>query len=131
MLIEQVDAVGPQPLQRSLDDIADMLGPAVEPDHRAVRIELEAELGGDDHLIPNGFERLANEHFVGERPVALGGVKERDSTLVGGADHGDPVALVGGWPQPEAQAHAAEAERRNGEAAEAQLTRLHGGVSLR
>ena len=36
VLVEQVDMVGPQPLQRSFHHLADMLGPAVEPDDLAL-----------------------------------------------------------------------------------------------
>src|SRR5271165_1598704 len=73
VLIEQVDPVGPKPLQGRLDDLADMRGAAVESDDRTTRIELEPELGGDDDVVPDGFERLTHEFLVGERSIALGG----------------------------------------------------------
>jgi hypothetical protein len=46
VLVEQVDAVGPQALQRGLDDLADAFGPAVHAPRRPLS-EDEAELGGD------------------------------------------------------------------------------------
>jgi hypothetical protein len=51
VLIEQVDMVGPQPLQRSLDYLADMLGLAIEPDNLALLVDLEAELRADQRLV--------------------------------------------------------------------------------
>ena len=75
VLIEQVDMVGPQALQRSLDHLADMLGPAIEPDHLALLVDLEAELRADQNLVANRLQRLANQLLVDERTVALCGVE--------------------------------------------------------
>jgi hypothetical protein len=52
MLVEEVDDVGFKPLQRGVCNLLDMLGPAVHADLLArLGIDLEAELGGDYHLI--------------------------------------------------------------------------------
>ena len=58
VLVEQVDVVGPQPLQRALDGRADVLRAAVGPasDLLAV-LEPEAELGGDHHLVAAALKR--------------------------------------------------------------------------
>ncbi len=57
MLVEQVDAVGLQPLERGVGDLADMRGPAVDAGRRG-RV-LEAEFRGDDDLVAERRERLA------------------------------------------------------------------------
>ena len=79
VLVEEVDVVGPQPLERGLGDLLDVLGAAV---HAALPgldpgLEVEAELGGDHDLLAYGLERLAHELLVGERAVGLGRVEER------------------------------------------------------
>ena len=57
--------VGPQPLERGLGDLPDVLGPAVQAALPGrLRIELEAELGGDHDLVAERRERLADELLV-------------------------------------------------------------------
>jgi hypothetical protein len=95
VLVEQVDAVGAESLQRSLDDLPDVLRPAVHTDRLSVLMELEPEVGGDHHPIPNGCEGLAHQLLVRERPVRLGGVEEGDAQLRSGAEERDRLLLVG------------------------------------
>ena len=94
--IEQVDMVGPQPLQRSFDHLADVLGSVIEPDNLALLVDLEAELRADQRLVANRLQRLADQLLVHERTVALRGVEEGDATIDGGADHGDHFLFVYG-----------------------------------
>ena len=100
VLIEQVDDVGLEPLERGLDDLLDVLGPAVQgsPLASVLRIRRQAELGGDHHLVAERSERFAHEFFVGERAVDFGGVEERDAAFDGRADQGDPFLLVPAGP---------------------------------
>jgi hypothetical protein len=58
VLIEQVDVIGLQPTQRAFDDFANMPRPAVHPGRDVVRVEFEAELGGDDHAVSPARELL-------------------------------------------------------------------------
>ena len=51
MLVQQVDVVRLQPVERSLDSLVDVLRPAVHAGDGAVRAELEAELGRDDDAV--------------------------------------------------------------------------------
>src|SRR3954470_10302900 len=51
MLIQQVDAIGLQPSERRLDDVANVRWPAVGPGDDTLLVELETELGRDDHAI--------------------------------------------------------------------------------
>ncbi len=83
VLIHEVDAVGAQPAQRSLDGLADVFWAAVEAAERlaARGVHREPELGGDDHLVPDRLERLADQLLVDERAVDLGGVEEGDAAL--------------------------------------------------
>ena len=53
----------------------------------------------------------ADELFVGERAVHLGGVEEGDAKVDGGADEGDAVLLADGRAVAVAESHAAESDR--------------------
>ena len=96
MLVEEVDAVGPQPLQRALHRRANTLRPAVALDADLLAAgEDETELGRDDHLVAAAGEGSSEQVLVGERAVGLGGIEEGTAELDG------PVVLVGssmgGW----------------------------------
>ena len=58
------------------------------PVWRPVSSIVEPELGGDHDLVADRGKCLADELLVGEWPVDLGGVEERDPALDGGADAG-------------------------------------------
>jgi hypothetical protein len=69
VLVEQVDAVGAQPAQRRVDHLPDVLRAAVEAAPLpGTRVDIEAELRRDYDVVAEGFERLADEFLVGERP---------------------------------------------------------------
>jgi len=55
-------------LERRLSDLLDAHGPAVEASLLASGVDVEPELGGDDHLVAHGCQRLADQLLVGERP---------------------------------------------------------------
>src|SRR5271166_1691768 len=61
VLLEEVDMVRPQPLQRTLDYLADLFRPAIEPDCLLLLVDLEPELRADENLVANGLQRLANQ----------------------------------------------------------------------
>src|SRR4051812_8166647 len=50
VLIKEIDVIGAEPAQRSLDCFANVCGPAVYPGD-AARVELEAELCRDDDAL--------------------------------------------------------------------------------
>ena len=64
---------------------------------RCLRIDVEAELGGDHHPPSEWRERLANQFLVDERTVDLGGVKKRDAPVNGRPDQADHLLLVRSW----------------------------------
>ncbi len=123
VLIEQVDAVGLETLERGFGHRANVRWAAVQAlAHHAVG---EAELGGNHHLIAERRHRFAQKLFVDERSVDFSAVEKGDAALVGGADQADAVALLGCRPVAVAQAHAAQSDGRDLQAAAAQCTCLH------
>jgi hypothetical protein len=104
VLVEQIDAVGPESLQHPVDDLADVVRSAVQ----SSRVELETELGGQHHVVADRFERLACQRLVRAGPVRLSGVEERHPLVVGAADEVDAVLGVDRVPVVGAEAHAAE-----------------------
>ena len=117
VLVVEVDVVGAEPSQRAVDGAADAGRVAGQPaGWDAVLLEGEPELGGDDDVVAVRLEGFADDVLVGERPVDLGGVEERDAELDGAADDGDAVGAVwGGRVVGAGQAHAAEPDRGHGE----------------
>ena len=111
VLIEEVDDIRAQPLQRRVRDLTDPLGPRVQAMVAAVSVEVETELRGDDDAIAQRPQRVPNELLVDKRPVDLGSVEERDPRRFDGipdhADHVVPVTGVGAVTL--GHAHAAEA----------------------
>jgi hypothetical protein len=57
MLIEEIDPIGLEPLERRVSHFAYVRRPAVETRQLAT-LECEPELGGDDDLLSDGSERL-------------------------------------------------------------------------
>src|SRR5713101_7707244 len=78
MLVEQINRADFEPLERGLDDLLDVLRPAVQAALLAA-VTIESELGGDDHLLAKRSEGLAHEFLVRERAIDLGGVEESDT----------------------------------------------------
>ena len=124
MLVQQVDAVGLQPLQGGVHDLPDVFRPAVQP-YLLPALDLEAELGGDHHPVADGGEGLADQFLVRERTVHLGGVEERDPEIDGGADEPDPGLPVHSRAVAGTQAHAAQPQCRHFQVARTEFTRLH------
>ena len=114
VLVEQVDAVRPEPPERALDGAPDVVGPAVDPAvvDPGVGIDVPAELGGDLHPVAHRLQRLADHLLVGEGTVDLGGVEEVHAALDRGAQQLDHLRPVGQLPRL-AVAHGAERQRRH------------------
>src|ERR1700722_8054268 len=112
MLVEEVDSVRLQTLQRAFYDLLDMVGAAVgcRPLTIVAGIRLEPELGSDHDIFAEGSESFPHNFFIGERAIDFCGVKESDTAPDSGADELDCFALLRGRTKAEAQAHTAEAE---------------------
>ena len=122
VLIEEIDAIGVEALQRGLGDLPDALGPAI---HALGGIAvLEAELGRNHHLVAERRERFPDNDLVLERPVGLCGVEKGDAALERRADQLDRILVIRGGTVAEAQAHTAKADRRDFQVF-AQLALLH------
>ena len=89
-------------------------------------IDVEAELGGDLDPVTDGLERLADDLLVGEGAVDLGGVEKGDAPIDRRPDQFDGVGVAQRVAVAEIEPHAAEADRRDFEAALAQNACLHG-----
>jgi hypothetical protein len=91
VLVVEVDAIGLQALERTLDHAAYAFGAAVQ----AIRaVDPEAELGGDGHVVTHRPQRLGDEFFVHIRAIDLGGVEERNTALIDVTNHADALGAI-------------------------------------
>src|SRR5215470_3748614 len=90
-----------------------------------IGIELETELGGNDHLITNGRERLAYKFLIRKWSIDLGGVKEVDTPVHSCPQQRDHFLLVLTQAIRSAHTHAAEAKGRDFQIAFSQFALLH------
>ena len=82
VLIEKIDDIGPEPLERSLGDFLDVRGPAIQPSLLAgAGINFESEFGGDHRLLAERSKRFAHQFFVGERTIDFRGIEKCDAAL--------------------------------------------------
>ena len=125
VLIEEVDMVGLEPLERAFHRLADVRRAAVEAGALLAVVEAEAELGGDGHLVAAAGERAAEQLLVLEGAIDLGGVEEGAAEFDGAMQRGDRLGFVR-RAVGLAHAHAAEADRRDLQPLAAELARGHG-----
>lgn len=90
-LIEQLDVIGLQPLQRRLGHPADLRGLAVDAATAGSghRVDVKAKFGGNPHMMAERGQRRADNLLVRPKAVSLGNVKEHDAKIIGIADQGD------------------------------------------
>src|SRR5208282_707126 len=76
VLIEQVDDIGLEALERGIGDLLDVFWTTVQaaPTRSTIGVRLEPELGGDRNLVTKWGQRFAHEFLVGERTANFGGV---------------------------------------------------------
>jgi hypothetical protein len=99
VLLEQVDAVGAEPAEHGLDDLADVVGLAVETvSLPGGGVDGEPELDGDHHLVAYRRQRFAYQLLVDERPVALGGIEEGSPRSTASRMSAMPAGRSPGWP---------------------------------
>ena len=90
MLIEEIDPVGLETLQRVLDDLTNVLWATIRS-CAAPAVEDEAELRGDRDLVPLSLQAATEEFLVGEGTVSFGGVEK------GAAEFDGPINCGGGF----------------------------------
>ncbi len=114
VLVVQVDRVGAEAAQRPVHSTADGVGSAGQAGLGALLVEGEPELRGDDHLLAERAQGVADELLVDVRAVDLGGVEQGDAPLDGAAEDGDHlVAVAGIGAEALAHSHAAEPDGRD------------------
>jgi len=91
---------------------------------------LEAKLGGNHHLVAHRRQRFANHLFV-QGPIGLGRVEKGDALRGGIADQLHACAAANPGAIAKAQAHAAQAEGGDLQAAAAEWAGGDGGVGSR
>src|SRR5437763_2954799 len=127
VLVVEVQAIGPEPLQGSVDRAAHVLGRAVcraDRGHVAGRrlIHAPRELCRDHVLVTVALDRAPDQLLVGQGPVQLRRVEEVDTELERALNRRDRLGLVGravegGHP------HASEPE--GGDLERSELASLH------
>jgi hypothetical protein len=110
VLIEKIDRVNAESLQRGFHGLLDVLRPAVQTRWmRIVRgVELESKLRRDHDMVTHRSESFAYKFFVQERTIDLRCIEEGDATLHGSPQ--DSNHLLPGsrhWPVTSAHSHAA------------------------
>src|SRR5205085_7601058 len=132
MLVEQIDRIDTESLERRLSDLLDVLGPAIQgaPPVAIAGVRLPAELGCDHYLPVEWSESFAHEFLVRERTVDLGSIEERDAALHGGLEKRDHVPLVFGRAVRPAHSHAAQPDGRDFQGAVSKFALLHSVSSL-
>src|SRR5690606_22864684 len=124
MLVQQVDVIRAQALERFICRATDPLRPAVQ---RCAHLCLgETELGSQHDRIAEWLHRFPQQIFIRPRPVYFSGVEEGHPALEGGADQPDRQLPVGRRVVGKTEAHAAQAERGDFQAAAAEFTGVHG-----
>src|ERR1700691_1725693 len=109
VLIQEINEIGLEALERSFHHLPDVLGPAVETVWLAVD-DLEAKFGRDTDPPPLWSQRLAQQFFVLVRSVNLRSVKEGHAAIDRGAEQGNRLLFVSRRPVSMAQSHTAQPE---------------------
>ena len=124
VLVVEVDVIDAEALERGLAGPMHVLGAAVDG---AVGVVggVDAELGGELHLVAPAGDRAAHQALVGLRPVHVGGVEQGDAELEGPLDGRDPVLVLDRGVR-EGHAHATEADGRDLEALVSETASLYG-----
>ena len=96
VLVEEVDVVHAEPREPLVARAPDGLGPAVDPARvGVVGIALDAELGGEHHLVAATLDGATHQLLVDVRAVDLGGVDEGDAEVEGPLDGANGLRVVG------------------------------------
>jgi len=83
VLIEQIDGIDLESLERAVSDRLDVLRPTIQADLLPLGTELETEFGGYHYSTAERSKRFAHEFFVRERAIRFSGVEECDAAFDG------------------------------------------------
>ena len=88
VLVEQVNGIRLQTLQRAFDDLLYVLGATIGccPLAIVAGIGLESELGSNHDIFAEGSESFAHDLFIDERAIHFGSVEEGDTALLRRSD---------------------------------------------
>src|SRR2546430_4843907 len=125
MLIEQIDHVPSESLQRSFSNFFDVLWPTIDTHLLAFRTNFESELRSDHHLLTHRSERFAHKFFVRERSVNFSGIEERDAKFNRLAKQRDHLLLIFRRTVPKAHSHTAQPDGRDFQATLSKFALLH------
>jgi hypothetical protein len=97
VLVVEVDVLHPEALQRGLTGSAHVGGTAVDraPRRILVELELDAELGRQEHLLTTAGDGASDEPLVGVGAVHVGGVEEVAAEIERPSDRAGGLPLVG------------------------------------
>jgi hypothetical protein len=125
VLIEQVDGVDLESLERRLTDLLDVLGSDYSGHAAGRRGRSGARTWWRSPPAHGRSEGFAHQLFVRERAVRFGGIEECDAAFDGCPDHRDHVLLISGRTVAKAHPHAAEAEGGHFQIALSECSLLH------
>src|SRR3546814_210171 len=132
VLVEEVDRVDAEPLERAFARGAGVGGRAVDAGD-LLALEPEAEFGRDDQPVALALDRLAEQFLVREGAIDLRGVEEGDAKVDRAVDRARRFVDVGGLAIKDVAApdhrHAADADRGDFEAV-AELAIFHGASPM-
>ena len=97
MLVEQVDAIGPQTSQLPVDHLPDVFGPAVHATASLARlqIDVEAEFRAEDDPVADALQGFPDDFLRHERTVGLGSVQQSDAEIHCTPDECNSGASIG------------------------------------
>src|SRR5438874_8762005 len=125
VLIEQIDNIGPQSLQRSVGDLFDVLWPTIQAELLTFGTKFESELRGNCDSLTQRSQRFANELFVRERTVNFSGIEKRNPAFNCRPNQRDHLILVFGRTVAKAHSHTAQSDSRHFQIALSKFPLLH------
>lgn len=125
VLVEEIDDIGLQTLQRLVGHGAYLLRAAVHAALAAIGIEVETEFRGDHHLLAKGGEGLSQKLFVLMGAVGLGRVEEGHAAFERPPDQCGRFLNICRRAITVTQPHAAETDGRDLKSALSKFTLLH------
>jgi hypothetical protein len=133
VLVEKINHIGLQSLERSLSNLFDVVRPAIQvrPARASRGIGREAKFCGNHNLPADRRQCLTNELFVSEGTIDLRCIEEGDTVFHRRSDQRDHFLFICCRAKTETHSHAAEPKRRNFQIAFSKFAFLHEHRNLR